>query len=110
MSAMEAMQNLHLFWRLLLEFCALIALNYWGFRVGRGWRMKIVLGIGVPLIIAVIWATFGSPGSSMEFAVILHLIVEVLVFGLPALVLYALGKRKLFFPAEKEYLKKMDKA
>jgi hypothetical protein len=54
MSVLEAIQNLHFIGRLLFEFCAMITLSYWGFRLGRGWRIKILLGIGFPLIAAVV--------------------------------------------------------
>jgi hypothetical protein len=53
------------------------------------------LGIGAPLLTAVVWATFGSPGASFPLSGPLHLIMELFVFGLPAVALYAAGRPAL---------------
>jgi hypothetical protein len=45
----------------LLELCALAALGYWGFVTGGGLPAKIGLGVGVPLLAAVLWGVFESP-------------------------------------------------
>ena len=57
--------------------------------------MKMVLGIGAPILIAVIWGVFGSPNSIIKLPITLHLILELLVFGIPAIALYAAGKPQL---------------
>jgi Protein of unknown function (DUF2568) len=38
----------------LLELCALAGLGYWGFVTGGGLPAKIGLGVGVPLLAAVL--------------------------------------------------------
>lgn len=58
-----ALLNLGL--RFLLEICLLIVLGYRGMQTGKGWFLKVYLGIGVPLIFAVIWALFGAPKAKM---------------------------------------------
>ena len=40
--------------RFILEICALVSLSYWGFQSGQGILMKLGLGIGAPLLIAII--------------------------------------------------------
>lgn len=75
--------------RFLLELCALVALGYWGFKTGKGPIMKTLLGIGAPLVTAVVRATFGSPGAPIPLSGPLHLILELVVFGLAAAALYA---------------------
>ncbi|HKO84627.1 MAG TPA: YrdB family protein [Actinomycetota bacterium] len=46
----------------LLELCALAALGYWGFRTASGPAAKAALGIGAPLLAAVLWGLFAAPG------------------------------------------------
>jgi hypothetical protein len=48
----------------LLELCALAALGYWGFRTASGPAAKAALGIGAPLLAAVLWGLFAAPSSS----------------------------------------------
>ncbi|GAX91700.1 hypothetical protein EFBL_3390 [Effusibacillus lacus] len=89
---MFVIQTANLALRFLLELCALAALGYWGFRTGRGLIVKIGLGFGAPLLIAVVWATFGAPGASVQLSAPLHLLLELVVFGLPAVALFTAGK------------------
>ncbi|AVR00895.1 hypothetical protein OBCHQ24_18450 [Oceanobacillus iheyensis] len=44
--------------RFLLEILTLLAIGFWGFQRGSGTITSFLLGIGVPLIIAVIWGVF----------------------------------------------------
>jgi hypothetical protein len=52
--------------RFLSELCVLAGQGYWEFRTGTGLFVKIVLGIGAPLAVALVWAAFGAPASEME--------------------------------------------
>ena len=62
---MEIIKSLNLLLRFLLELCGLVALGYWGFKTGQQMIVKIVLGIGGPLLFVVIWSIFLAPASSM---------------------------------------------
>jgi ABC-type Na+ efflux pump permease subunit len=57
--------------------------------------MKIILGIGGPLLIALVWGVFGSPNAMVKLSMPMHLLLELIVFGLPAIALYTTGKPKL---------------
>jgi hypothetical protein len=81
--------------RFVLELCALVAYGYWGFQTGHGPLSKIALGIGIPLLAAVIWGLFGAPHSTTKVTGIVHLMLEVAVFGTAAVALYAAGKHGL---------------
>ncbi len=87
---MLKMANLAL--RFLLELCALASLGYWGFQTGKGLIIKLGLGIGAPLLLALVWATLGAPGASVRLSAPFHLLLELVVFGLPAVALYVAGK------------------
>jgi quinol-cytochrome oxidoreductase complex cytochrome b subunit len=81
--------------RFILELCTLAALGYWGFHTGNGLITKIGLGIGAPLLLAIVWAMLGSPGAPVKLSAPFHLLLELVVFGVPAIALYASGKQGL---------------
>ena len=63
---MEAIKGLNLGVRFLLELCILVILGYWGFKTGGQTITKILLGIGSPILFAVVWGAFLAPKSSMR--------------------------------------------
>lgn len=77
--------------RFLLEVAALIAVGYWGFQTGKGPFFKFLLGLGAPIMIAVVWGMYGSPAAPYPVQGILRLLLEFLIFGLAALTLYFAG-------------------
>lgn len=88
---LESIKGANLALRFLLELCALGALGYWGFKTGGGLIAKIGLGIGAPLIAAVVWGTFLSPQAPVRLPGLLVLILQALVFGLAAAGLVTTG-------------------
>jgi hypothetical protein len=89
------LQSVNLAIRFLLEVFALWAVGYWGFKVGEGAVGKWLLGLGAPILIAIAWATLGSPKSLIKLSTSAHFFVELLLFSLPAFALYAAGKGTL---------------
>lgn len=81
--------------RFILEICALVSLSYWGFQSGQGILMKLGLGIGAPLLIAIIWGMFGSPKAPVPLQGFHRFLLELLIFGLAIVALYSLGKSTL---------------
>ncbi len=92
---MVILQSTNLVLRFVLELGALGALGYWGFHIGKGTNMKMALGIGTPLLIVVIWGIFGSPKATMKLSDSMHILLELIVFGIPAVALYVAGKPQL---------------
>jgi Protein of unknown function (DUF2568) len=78
----------------LLELCALAALGYWGVRVSGGPVTKVALGLGAPLLAAILWGLFAAPRAPVSVPLV-GLGVKLLVFGSAALALYATGHRVL---------------
>lgn len=78
---MDILKLLNVAVRFLLELCVLAATGYWGFNTGSGWFMKILLGIGAPLLIAVIWGMFAAPKANYHLGGPMLFVLEVLVFG-----------------------------
>ncbi len=92
---MEVIKGANLLLRFLLELCALGALGYWGFKTGSTTITKIALGVGAPLVAAVVWGVFVSPRAPVELSGLVVLLLQVLVFGSAAAVLVATGHRTL---------------
>jgi hypothetical protein len=88
---MDLIKGANLLLRFLLELCALGAVGYWGFKTGSGIAAKIGLGIGAPLVIAVVWAIFVSPRAPVHLSLPLSLLLQVLIFGLAAAALAVAG-------------------
>ena len=78
--------------RFVLELCALGALGYWGFTTGAGTIGKIVLGLGAPILAAVLWGMFVAPKAVRPLHDPAKLLVELVVFGGAAAGLFAAGK------------------
>ncbi|MCI4062916.1 YrdB family protein [Micromonospora sp. R77] len=49
----------------LLELAMLAAAGWWGFTLDAGWPVRLVAGIGAPLLIAVVWGVFCSPRAAV---------------------------------------------
>jgi hypothetical protein len=81
--------------RFLLELCAVGALGYWGFKTGGGAVAKIILGIGAPLLAAVVWGTFLSPRAAFALPGALVLLLQALVFASGVAGLAATGYSEL---------------
>lgn len=85
---------LNLALRFLLEIAALVTIGYWGFSQHSGiWRF--IIGLGGPLIAAVLWGTFAVPddlsrSGKAPVAVpgVLRLVLELSLFGFAAWALY----------------------
>ena len=92
---LELIKGANLLLRFLLELCALGALGYWGFNTGSATITKVVLGIGAPVVAAVVWGTFLSPRApvGLPWGVVLGL--QALVFASAAAGLVVTGQRSL---------------
>lgn len=79
----------------LLELCLLAALAYWGFHAVSAWPVRIALGIGIPLAVAVFWGIFMAPRARYPVSRALYWINYAALFGLGALALGAAGQQTL---------------
>jgi hypothetical protein len=83
--------------RFLLELCALAAVGYWGWSQHRG-PLRVLMAFGLPLLMAILWATFAVPGdpsrsgrAPVPVPGVVRLLLELAVFALAAWALYAAG-------------------
>ena len=60
----------------------LAALAYWGFTVGGNLGIKLVLGLGAPLVAIVAWGALVAPKRKIRLPDMARMSVEVVLFGL----------------------------
>lgn len=92
---MEMIKLINLGLRFLLELCILVIFGYWGFKTGSNTFMKFLLGLGSPILFAVVWGTFLAPKSSMRLGEPWLFLLEVVLFALAMWALYSIGKLNL---------------
>jgi hypothetical protein len=92
---MAALQAINLGIAFLLELCMLGALAYWGFQGTDSVPLKLLLGIGVPIVVIVIWARFMAPNSSTRLTGTAYLLLKLVLFGAAAIALAMAGQATL---------------
>jgi hypothetical protein len=92
---MKLVQLLNLGLRFLLEVCALLIFGYWGFKTGGNPLMKFLLGLGAPLLVAVVWGTFLAPKSALRLPNPWLFLLELVIFALACWALYSAGSVNL---------------
>jgi hypothetical protein len=92
---MTAMKSFNLALAFLFELCALAALAFWGFHTGQGLLVKILLGIGAPLLAALIWGAFAAPRAMLQVPAFTRYLVMLLVFGSAVVALALAGQALL---------------
>lgn len=79
----------------LLELAMLAGFAYWGVRTGQTTLMKVVLGAGIPLLVAIFWGVFMAPNSSTRVQGSAYLIAKIVLFLLASAALYMAGSHVL---------------
>lgn len=92
---MNLIQSVNLAIRFLLELCILVIFGYWGFKTGQTGLTKGLLGIGSPILFAIIWGTLLAPKSAMRLHEPWLFLLEIIVFGLATWALVRLGRVNL---------------
>ncbi|MFI5271551.1 MAG: YrdB family protein [Ktedonobacterales bacterium] len=92
---MDIVKNANLALAFLLELCLLAALGYWGFVTGHGLLQKLVLGLGAPLLVAVVWGLFAAPKAQWPLPGAALFALKALLFGAATVALWASGRPAL---------------
>lgn len=92
---MEALKVLNLAVRFLLELCMLAAVAFWGFETQNNWLMKVLLGIGLPVLIALLWGMFLAPKATHRLSGAPFFALELILFSTGTFSLFASGKPTL---------------
>jgi hypothetical protein len=76
----------------LLELAALAAFSWWGFHAsGANW-LNVVLGVGAPVVAAIVWGLFAAPRAKYQLSTVSTFAVKVIVFGAATAALIASGQ------------------
>lgn len=94
---MQAIKLANLALAFFIEIAALVAFGYWGFHEGGNTLIKIGLGLGIPLLVAVFWGCFMAPNSPSHLTGMWYLLIKLIIFGLAALSLALAGQIRLAF-------------
>src|SRR5258708_35707844 len=89
---MAALQVINLGIAFLLELCMLGALAYWGFQVPDSVPLKLLLGVGIPIAVIVLWARFMAPNSATRLTGPAYLLLKLVLFGAAAIALAMAGQ------------------
>ena len=92
---MNILQAANLALAFLLELCALASFAYWGFNASDSTVVRIVLGIGTPVLAAVVWGIFAAPRSARRLRGDAYLAFKVVFFALAVLALIVSGQVNL---------------
>jgi hypothetical protein len=92
---MELLKLINIGLRFLLELCILAIFGYWGFTTGSNTFLKFLLGVGAPILFAVVWGTFLAPKSPKRLHEPWLFLLELVVFGLTFWALYSTDKANL---------------
>lgn len=78
--------------RFLLELAALGVFGYWGYSFGGTPVGKLGIGIGLPLVVVLVWGVFGAPAAPYRLEQPWRVLLEILVLGGAVLALSLLGR------------------
>ena len=92
---MNVLKTLNVLVRFLLELCMLAAVGYWGFTTQSGLTMRIIFGIGPPILLIVLWSLFVAPRAIYPLRGIPHIVLSLILLGLGAVALFASGRADL---------------
>ena len=91
----KAVKAMNLAVAFILELAMLAAFAWWGFHTGDGTIVRTLLGIGVPVFVAVIWGIFMAPNSSRRLKGAAYVALKIVLFGLAVAALVAVGQATL---------------
>jgi uncharacterized protein DUF2568 len=75
----------------LLELAALACLSWWGFTAGHGEAVRVLCGVGMPVLAVVLWSLFAAPKARWRPRLPLVLVVKAVVLGGGAAAVYGVG-------------------
>ena len=85
---MEIIKTLNVGLAFLLELAMLAAFGYWGFQGEKSVWIKWGLGVGIPLVAAILWGILLAPMADQRLNIIGGTLLSSGLFFLAALALY----------------------
>lgn len=92
---MTLLKSINIGLSFLLELAMLAALGYWGFKTGQGRILGVLLGLGAPVLAAVLWGFFAAPKAATRLHGLGLAVFEIVLLGTGAAALFAGGQTRL---------------
>lgn len=92
---MNTLKTANLAFAFVLELCLLAAFGYWGWQTGDTLFAQIALGIGAPLLVAIVWGIFAAPASRRRLKQPWLTLLKILLFGAGGFALFVVGQTML---------------
>ncbi len=89
------LKSLNLAVRFLLELCMLAAVGYWGFSTHSSWVLKVIFGIGLPVLFIMIWSLLLAPKATYRLRGVPLILLSLILLGSGAVALFAAGRAGL---------------
>jgi hypothetical protein len=91
-TVMEPLRYLSLLIAFVLEVAVLAATGYAGFTLVHPIVLRVLVGLGVPVLMAVAWGLFAAPKASLPLHGVASVTFQVAWFGVGALALALAGR------------------
>ncbi len=88
---MDILKSINAALAFFLELTMLVAFSYWGFHGDKSNWMKWVLGIGTPVVVAVIWGLFLAPKADYRLDMMAGIVLSLVLFAAAVIALYQTG-------------------
>jgi hypothetical protein len=72
-----------------LELAMLAGFGYWGFSGDKSVLMKWLLGLGLPVVVAVVWGMFFAPKADHRLKITSGALLSLMLFLLAAIALFS---------------------
>jgi hypothetical protein len=92
---MNSLKSLNLAVAFLLELGMLAAYVYWGFALDTNIFFRIIAGVGVPMVVVILWGIWLAPNADLRLRQGWLLALKTFLFGAASLALFISGARSL---------------
>lgn len=92
---LSLLKTLNLALAFFLELFMLYAIGYWGFTLKQDTLIRWATGIGLPLLITMVWGVFLAPKSIVISPFAVKMTGKFILFVIAALLLYNAGRQQM---------------
>jgi hypothetical protein len=91
---MGILKSLNLALAFFLELCMLAAFVYWGFHLDTNIFFQIIAGVGVPLVVIILWGIWLAPNADLRLGLGWLVLLKTVLFGLASIALILSGQSR----------------
>jgi Protein of unknown function (DUF2568) len=92
---LTVLKSLNLALAFALELAMLASLVTWGFHSDQPWLVKVLLGVLLPAMVAVVWGLWFAPRATTRLEFLPGLLISLVMFLIAAYLLARAGQEKL---------------